>query len=155
MVFHWNLKDSKSPQISRTLLSSLVVLNNILIWMVTTRPPTSKFSSLFNSPLVTVPNEHITIGIIITFMFLSFLIPWQGFGTYSSFYFLSVLLLDQLGQQTPQFCKFSFFFFFFVDYFWPRLGDPFVCQSPIGICVSNSSGLMLGCAYTIRSDGQI
>ena len=42
MVFHWSLSDSKSPQVSRTLLSILAVLNNAVVWMVSTRPPTSK-----------------------------------------------------------------------------------------------------------------
>ena len=65
MVFRWSLSDSKSPQVSRTLLSILAVLNNAVIWMVSTRPPTSKSSSPFSNPLVTVPNAPITIGIII------------------------------------------------------------------------------------------
>ena len=72
MVFHWSLSDSKSPQVSRTLLSILAVLNNAVVWMVSTHPHTSKSSSLFNSPLVTVLNAPITIGIIVTFMFHSF-----------------------------------------------------------------------------------
>ena len=72
MVFHWSLSDSKSPQVSRTLLSILAVLNNAVVWMVSTRPPTSKPSSPFSNPLVTVPNAPITIGIIVTFMFHSF-----------------------------------------------------------------------------------
>ena len=40
--------------------------------MVSTRPPTSKSSSPFNNPLVTVPNAPITIGIIVTCMFHCF-----------------------------------------------------------------------------------
>ena len=72
MVFHWSLSDSKSPQVSRTLLSILAVLNNVVVWTVSTRPPTSKPSSPFNNPLVTVPKAPITIGIIVTFMFHSF-----------------------------------------------------------------------------------
>ena len=72
MVFHRSLSDSKSPQVSRTLLSILAVLNNAVVWMVSTRPPTSKSSSSFSNPLVTVPNAPITIGIIITCMFHSF-----------------------------------------------------------------------------------
>ena len=72
MVFHWSLSDSKSPQVSRTLLSILTVLNNAVVWMVSTRPPTSKSSSPFSNPLVTVPNAPITIGIIVTCMFHSF-----------------------------------------------------------------------------------
>ena len=72
MVFHGSLIDSKSPQVSRTLLSILAILNNVVVWMVSTRPPTSKSSSPFSNPLVTVPNAPITIGIIITCMFHSF-----------------------------------------------------------------------------------
>ena len=72
MVFHWSLSDSKSPQVSRTLLSILAVLNNAVIWKVSTRPPTSKSSSPFSNPLVTVPNAPIIIGIIVTYMFHSF-----------------------------------------------------------------------------------
>ena len=40
--------------------------------MVSTRPPTSKSSSPFSNPLVTVPNAPITIGIIVTCMSHSF-----------------------------------------------------------------------------------
>ena len=58
MVFHWSLSDSKSPQVSRTLLSILAVLNNAVVWMVSTRPPTSKSSSPFHNPLVNVPNNN-------------------------------------------------------------------------------------------------
>ena len=63
--FHWSLSDSKSPQVSKTLLCILAVLYNVVTWMVSTRPPTSKASSHFNKPLVTVPKVPITIGIII------------------------------------------------------------------------------------------
>ena len=72
MVFHWNLSDSKSPQVSRTLLSILAVLNNAVVWMVSTRPPTSKSSRAFRNHFVTVPKAPITIGIIVTWMFHSF-----------------------------------------------------------------------------------
>ena len=72
MVFHWRLSDSKSPQISRILLSILAVFNNAVVWMVSTWLPTSKSSRPFNNPLVTVPKTPITIGIIVTFMFHSF-----------------------------------------------------------------------------------
>ena len=58
--------------VSRTLLSILAVLNNAVVWMVSTQPPTSKSSSPFNNPLVTVPKAPITIGIIFAFMFHSF-----------------------------------------------------------------------------------
>ena len=72
MVFHWSLNDSKSPQVSRTRLRILAVLSNAVVWIVSTRPPTSKTSRPFNNPSVNVPNEAITIGTIVTFMFHSF-----------------------------------------------------------------------------------
>ena len=64
------------------------------------------------------------------------------------FAFLSILLCDPLGQQSPQFCKFSLFcWLLLVLVIWPRLGDPFVSQSPRGV-----SGQILG--YTIYLYGQ-
>ena len=72
MVFHWSLSDSKCPQVSRTLLSILAVFNNAVVWMVSTRPPTSKSSRPFNNHLITEPKAPITIGTIVTFMFHSF-----------------------------------------------------------------------------------
>ena len=71
MVFHWILNDSISPQVSRTLLSILTIFNYAVIWMVSTRPPTSKSSRPFNTLLVTVPKAASTIGIIVTFIFHS------------------------------------------------------------------------------------
>ena len=73
MVSHGSLSDNKSPPLSRTILSILADLNNAAVWMISTRPLISKFSSPCTNPLVTVPREPITIGIIVTFMFHSFL----------------------------------------------------------------------------------
>ena len=64
--------ESEWQQVSRTLLSILAVLNNAVVWIFSTRPPTSKSSSPFSNPLVTVPNAPITIGIIFSCMFHSF-----------------------------------------------------------------------------------
>ena len=111
MVFHWSLSDSKSPQVSTTLLSILAILNNAVVWMVPTQSPTSKSSSPFSNPLVTVPKALITIGIIVTFLFHSF---FQGRCTYPSFHILSVLFCGQPGQLSRQF---FYSFFFFVDYY--------------------------------------
>ena len=108
------MSDSKSPQVSRTLLSILTDLNNAVVWMVSTCPFISKSSSLFINLLVTVPRAPIIIGISVTFMFQFFfssLASWRYL--YPSFHFLLILLCGQLGQQSPQFYKFSFFFFFF------------------------------------------
>ena len=72
MVSHRSLNDCKSPQVSRTLLSILADSNNAVIWIVSTRPLISKYSSPCTSPLVTVPSTQITIGITIIFMLRSF-----------------------------------------------------------------------------------
>ena len=71
MVFHWSLNDSKSPPVSRTLLS-ILAFNNAVVWMFSTWLPTSKSSRPFNNPLDTVPKAPITIGVVVTFMFHSF-----------------------------------------------------------------------------------
>ena len=113
MVFHWSLRDSKPPQVSRTLLSTLAIHNNAVVWMVSTRLPTSKSSFPFNNPLLNILNAPITIGIIVTFMFPSFfnsLTRSKYLLTYSSFHFLLVLFCGQPVQHTPQFFEFSFFF---------------------------------------------
>ena len=44
LVCEWH--DSKSPRVSRTLLAAY---NNAVVWMVSTRPPTSKSTSPFNN----------------------------------------------------------------------------------------------------------
>ena len=75
MVSHLSLSDSKSPQVTRTRLRILAVLSNAVVWIVSTRPPTSKSSRPFNNPLVIVPKVPITIGTIVTFMFHSFFNP--------------------------------------------------------------------------------
>ena len=108
MVFHWGLSDNKTPQVSRTLLSILAVLNNVVVWMVSTRPPTSKSSSPFNSPLVTVSNALIKIGIIVTLIFHSlFFFLFEVL--ILLFTFFQLYSLGQPVQQSLQFCKFSFF----------------------------------------------
>ena len=72
MVSHRSLRDRKSPQVSRTLLCILVVLNNAVVWMVFTGPLISLSSSPCTNTFVTVLKVTITIGVIVTFMFHSF-----------------------------------------------------------------------------------
>ena len=114
MVFYWSLSDSKSPQVSRTRRRILAVLSNAVVWIVSTRPPTSKSSRPFNNPLVIVPNAPITIGTIVTFMFHSFFnSPARSRYLSFFFHFSSDLFCSPPGQQCRLFCKFSFF----VDYY--------------------------------------
>ena len=130
MVFHCSFSNSKSPQVSRTLLSILAVLSNAVIWIVSTRPPTSKSSGPFNNPLEIVPKAPITIGTIVTFMFHSFfnsLARSRYLSFFSHFFFCFIPCLAGTAKST---ILQIFFFFFFC---WPRLNDPCVCQSHIRV----------------------
>ena len=114
MVFHWRLSDSKFPQVSRTLLSILAVFNNAVVWMVSTRLPTSKSPRPFNNPLVTVPKAPITIGIIVTFMFHSFFNSLAR-SRYVSLFSLSFsFILWSAGTAKSTILQIFFFFFFVI-----------------------------------------
>ena len=153
MVFHWSLSDSKSPQVSRTLLSILAILNIAVVWMVSTCPLTFKSSSPFNIPWVTLPKAPITIGIIVTFMFHSFFNSLARLRYLSFFSHSFSFILWSAG--TAKSTILPIFFFFFCCWlllslvFWLRLRDPSICQSPKGVYVCHFLGQMLGCAYTI------
>ena len=79
-------------KVSRTFLRILAVLNNAVVWIVSTRPLTSKSSSPFNNPFVIVPKAPITFGIIVTFMFHSFSNTLASL-RYLSYFSLSLVLL--------------------------------------------------------------
>ena len=117
MVFHWSLSDSKSPRISRTRHRILAVLSNAVIWIVSTRLPTSKSSRPFNNPLVIVPNAPITIGTIVTFMFHSFF-NFLARSRYLSFFSHSFrFILWSAGTVKSTILQILFFFFFFFFFF--------------------------------------
>ena len=114
MVFHWSLSLSKSPQVSRTFLSILAVFNSAVVWMVSSRSSTSKSSRPFNNSLVTVTKAPITAGIIVTFMFHSFSNSLARSRYLSLFSHSFSFILGLQGQQSQQFCRFSFFFFLLI-----------------------------------------
>ena len=114
MVFHWRLSNSKSPQVSRTLLSILAVFNNAVVWMVSTRSPTSKSSRPFNNPLVTVPKAPITIDIIVTFMIHSFFNSLARSRYLSLFSHSFSFILWSTGTAKSTILQ---ILFFFVDYY--------------------------------------
>ena len=156
MVFHWSLSDSKSPQVSRTLLSILAVLNNVIIWIVSTRLPTSKSSSPFCNPLVTVPNAPITIGMIVTCMFHSFFNS-LAMSRYLSFFSHSFsFILWSAGTAKLTILQVIFFLLIIIrSGLLAEIRWSFVCQSPIGVYVCYFLRQLLGCAYTICLYGQI
>ena len=115
MVFHRSFSDCKFPQVSRTLLSILAVFNNAVVWIVSTRPPTSKSSRPFTNPLVTVPKAPITIGTIVTFMFHSFFNSLARSWYLSFFSHSFSFILWSAGTAKSTLLQ-ILFFFFLVDY---------------------------------------
>ena len=99
--------ESEWQQVSRTHLNILAVLNNVVVWMVSTSL-IFKSSSPFNNPLLTVPRAPITIGKIVIFMFHSFFNSLAR-SKYLSF-FSSFFNFTQPGQQSRQFQQVPFLF---------------------------------------------
>ena len=112
-VFHWSLSDIKSPQVSRALLSILAVLNKAVVSIVSTRPPTSKSSNLFNNPLVTVPKALFAICIIVTFMLHSFFNSLTR-SRYLSFFSLSFsFILWSVGTAKSTIMQILFYYYYY------------------------------------------
>ena len=174
MVFHWSLSDSKSPQVSRTVLSILAVLSNAVIWIVSTRPPNSNSSRTLNNPFVIFLKPPITIGTIVTFMFHSFFnslarlrylsffvhsfcfILWSASTGKSTKLQLLLLLLLPLRLMVGRSGKVHYLAG--IRFCWLsvglevrlRLSDPFLSQDRKK-CVSHFPGCILGGAYIICS----
>ena len=116
--------------------------------MVSTRPPTSKSSSPFSNPLVTVPNAPITIGMIITCMFHSFFNSlassrYLSFFSHSFSFILwsagtakSIILQVLVLSLSLSLSLSSFFFFFFFFFIIIRSG--FLAEIRWSVCISKS-----------------
>ena len=153
MVFHWCMSDDMSPQVSRTLLSILVILNNTVVWILSTHPPTSKSSSPFNNHLVTVPKAPLTIGIIVTIIFHSFFycLARSTYFSFFSHYFSFILWsVGTVKSSTLQifFCCFLFNIIrpgILVEIRW----SVFMWKSHMGTCLSFLRRAAVMCIYHI------
>ena len=120
MVFHWILRESKSPQVSRTLLLILADLNNAIFWMVSIRPPFSNPSNLLSRSLGISSkctnynwyHRHLRVLQL-------FLVLWQSRSTGLSFCFLRSSLCGRLERQSPLYGRvcLSVCLFLFVYYY--------------------------------------
>ena len=135
MVFHWSLSDSKFPQVSRTLLNILAVLNNV-VWMVSTRPPTSKSSIPFSNPSVTVPKAPIPIDKIVTFMFHSVFNPLARSGYLSFFSDSFSFILWSAGTAKSTILQILFFAIFHCSLIDSK---SFYVSKNISICCSGNT----------------
>ena len=114
--------------------------------MVSTRPPTSKSTSLFNYPLVIVPNEPISIDIIVTWIFHSFYqFPSKVevlFLLFSFFQFYSVVSRD---SKIDNFTSYIFFFFLLTV-----IRSGLLAETRWSVCMSKSHKSL--CVLLSRTD---
>ena len=100
--FPWNLSNSKSLHVSKTLLRILADLNNAVVEIVLILLPLlSNFSMFFFFVDRTDPSAPFIINIIITFLLPNFSNSLAK-SLNLSFYFLSFLLYSPLEQQNLQ-----------------------------------------------------
>ena len=115
VVFHWGVNGSMSPKVSRTLLSILADLNNVVVWMVPASPPISTASWPLIPPVGAVPSAPITIGVNVNFMFpIFFLVLWQGVSSCLYFCFLWFSFSRQPRQKILILFIDSFIFILFI-----------------------------------------
>ena len=150
MVFHWSLRDSKSPQVSRTLLSILADHNRAVVWIVFAHPLISNFCSLLMKPLETVSNAP--IGISFTLMFHSFFSSPARSKYLSLFLFSLIFTLWSAGTTKSSILLVLFYFLLIIT----RYGllteircDLFVSQNLKAFWASHFPGQILVCAYNI------
>ena len=138
MDFHWDLNDSKFPQVSRTLLSILADLNNAVIWMLLILLLISCSSSLFSRPLETVPRAP-AIGITVTFMFHSFFSSLARSKYLFIFLFSFIFILWSAGMaKSTRWQAFFFFFFFFFLVLLINIWSGLLADIGWFICISKS-----------------
>ena len=110
MVFHWSLPDSKSLQLSRTLLSISADLNSPVVWNVSILPQISSLPCLFTRPSGTVQSTPTTIRCIHYFHVLSSLARSK----YLSIYSLSFIFSLQ-SVVTAKSTRWQVLFFFLIN----------------------------------------
>ena len=127
MAFHWNLHDSKSLQVTGTLLS-------ILVFSLCTNPlVTTTVTSMFFNSLTRSRHLHLFSS---SFSFRLFSARTAKFTIRQILLF--VCFLQSLGRLVR-----------------PRFDDRFVSQNPTEFRAIRFPGWIPGCAYTICSYGQI
>ena len=132
IFFHWILSGSRYPQVSRTLLSIVDDLSNVIVWMVSHHPLTSKSFSPSSNPLVTLPSSSVAIGITVTYMFHIFF-PFSSkvqvllsFSLSSSFSLWS----SETAKSTIRLILFCCLYSLGLVV-WPTWSDPFISQNAI------------------------
>ena len=156
MVFYSSLSDSKSPQVSRTLLSIQADLNDDVVWMVSTyyfQILQSLHQSVGDCTKSTSYYWHHCHFYIPQF----FQFPSNVMEFVLLFTFLQSYTEVSRDSKVHNFAS-SLFFFLLIFIRSGRLAEMkwSVCISKTrGVYVSHSPEHMLGCVYTICLYGQI
>ena len=101
MVFHWMLSDSKSLQISRSLLSIIVYFSNDVVWIVSILILLSSSSNLLSRFLKTVLRVNPWLVSLPPSCFTAFSAIHLSPGIWPSFHLLSLPLCFLLVRQIP------------------------------------------------------
>ena len=131
MVFHCSLSDSMSPQVSRTFLSILADLNNVVILKVSSCPLISKSSCPRANHLVTIKGTTITNVLPSLSSSIFFQFSRKVKVLTSLFVFLQLYpVVNRIGKvhYSPNSLFFCWLSLGLVDR--ARLDDPFVSQNP-------------------------
>ena len=105
--------------------------------MVSTHPPTSKSSSPFNNPLMTVPKARSTIGIIVTFMFHFF---FQFLSKAGVFILLFTFFpFSTVFRHHSKVYNFAILFFFFL-FIFIIIRSGLLAEIRWSVCMSKSHG---------------
>ena len=110
--FHLFLSDSKSPQVSQTLLNILVDLNSAVVWIVFACPPVCNASSSFTKSLVIVQMHQLELVSSSSSWAIAFLVLWKNLKIcfFFFFFFFWLLLYGRPKQQSLLFGRFLFLF---------------------------------------------
>ena len=98
-LFHWCLTESKSPQVSRTLLSILTDFNNAVVWIVSILPLISSSSNIFQSilgPFQVHQLQFVSPSLLCSIVSSA---PWKDPHICLSFHFLSSSLHSSLNGK--------------------------------------------------------
>ena len=114
MVFHWSLSNSKSPQVSRTLLSILADLSNAVVLMVLCFSPISRSFNFLSKPLGSVLMHHFQLlspslscstALSVFYMFVIFFILSFHWWPWVEKFYWSLFADLKLEQPTVAICQ--------------------------------------------------
>ena len=146
MVFHWILRDSKSSQVSWTLLNILANLNQVVVWIVSTHPLISKSSSPCTKPFMTVPSKPNAVGITVTFMFHSFFCSLAR-SMHLSLFLLSFSFTLWSAKTAKSTIWQVLFFLLSISYYYYYIQINWNCCPHLG-CYSQNNNYF--CHYTLQ-----